>query len=283
MIKICHLRGRKNYWLSPAGALKKWQRKFYMLPIWEKEYQVNFLDYRRQIRNIIIQSVVDTKEYDIICYNNEELQDVLKQIKDDDVISFHSQDDDDIHLGCTVHNDTLPSGIYNTPNLTINWRNTTLNRATDKPTRFTVRQLLSGVRGGKQHITGSCNLIMVGEFFNFKELLNFISCNSFESRSRFNSFIFNEKKHQHRRVRRVHTHDHKLNVNYLSDPINIEFKHFFSFSYLDRLHKRVELINLGLKTIFTKEYNIIKNCNIENVSYWDQFKSIYEDLYKKLH
>lgn len=284
MLKICHLRGEKNYWNNTKPTIKKWYKKLPMIPIWEELYNFNFLEYRKKIRKIIIQSIVNSKEYDIICYNDEDLQDTLKQIKDNETISFHSQDDDDIYLGCDVHNNKIPIGIYNAPNLAINWRNSMLS--IDKKISATPYDFLSGM-SRKKYITGSCNLIIVSPFSVVKDFLNFISLRSFNSRHCFNSFIFNWKDNPtYRKSRSLgisFNSDHNLKINTLKEPINIEFKHFFSFTYLQRLHKTVDIKSVKLKNIFEKEYKIINNCNILNVKYWDQFKIIYRDFYKKIN
>ena len=277
MLKICHLRGEKNYWNNTKPIIKKWYKKLPLVPNWEKIYNFSFLDYRLKIREIVIQSIIDSKEYDIICYNDEELQNTLKQINDKEIISFHSQDDDDIYLGCDIHNNNTPIGIYNTPNLVLNWRHKMFN--SNKKISGTPNDYFSWMKH-KKNITGSCNLLMVSPFLVLKELLNFISLNSFDSRHRFNSFIFNWKDAP---KYRVHTNDHNLKINFLKNPINIEFKHFFSFTYLHELHKTVDIKNIILKDIFLQEYTKINNCNFLNVKYWDQFKIIYRDFYKEVN
>ena len=311
MIKICHLRGDKNYWniTDPTDHPNSdWRaahhHKFHIFKIWEKIRNFNFLDYRKKIRDVVIQSIIDSNEYDIICYNDEEFKQTLSKINDNDIIGIHCQDDDDLYLGSTL-SDTLEKGIYNAPNLVVNYRNKTYVKDCFK--EVTAAELLQGQAGSKVNITGSCNLIMVGDFYIFKDILNSVANNSFGSRHRLNGFIFNW---DHTIKYRIHEHNHELPIKRLIDPITIEYKHFFSFGCLCDLHREsrikfdkdgnikkkvqagplakiessnLELIDKIMCDLFYKEYSRTKNINIKDVIYWNQLQAVYEDFNKKLH
>jgi len=310
MLKICHLRGDKNYWKQTASdghRCKAWSsaisRKFHVFKTWEKIRNFNFLDYRKKIRDVVIQSIIDSNEYDIICYNDEEFKQTLSEINDNDIIGIHSQDDDDIYLG-SILSDTLKKGIYNAPNLVLSYRNKIYVKDCFK--EIMVAELLQGQSPSKVNITCSCNLIMVGEYFNFKEILNGIANHSFGSRHRLNGFIFNW---DHTSQYRVHEHDHELPIKSLTDPINLEFKHFFSFGYLCDLHRplkikfdkdgnirkkrepgalagiensNLELIDKIMCDLFCKQYSYVKNMNIKDVVYWNDIKEIYNNFSQQI-
>ena len=119
MIKICHLRGDKNYWSSELRDVRRNKPgTTYGNPtiiyMWGELLNFNYLTYRKKIRDIVKNSIIDSKEYDIICDNDEEFKNTIKTLKDSDEILIHSQDDDDIYVSGGVKDD-IPDGIYNTP------------------------------------------------------------------------------------------------------------------------------------------------------------------------
>ena len=60
--------------------------KFKALATWEKIREFNFLDYRKKIRDVVIRSIIDSNEYDIICLNDEEFEQVINKINNKDII-----------------------------------------------------------------------------------------------------------------------------------------------------------------------------------------------------
>lgn len=291
MIKICHLRGNKNYWCDVKRT------KFKALATWEKIRGFNFLDYRKKIRDVIIRSIIDSNEYDIICLNDEEFEQVINKINNKDIISIHSQDDDDIYLGGIIHNN-LKHGIYNAPCLVLNHRNSIY--IADGFKEVEAAKLLQGQRSGHRScssapkryttsMTGSCNLIMIGHFYIFKNILKDIAKNSLHTRNRINRFIFNQPKpgseiYEYKR--------HTLPIKYISNPVNLEFKHFFSYTCVHRLDNSTDLNidNTNLKLVdeimcdlFCKEYSYIKNLNIKDVVYWNDIKEIYNNFCQEIN
>jgi hypothetical protein len=299
MLKVCHIRGEKDYWNGGTRWSKRIKQHYTALTAWEQIREFNILDYRKKIRDVVVRSIIDSNEFDIICYNDEEFKRTLSEINDNDIIGIHSQDDDDIYLG-GVLNDNLKQGIYNTPYTKFGWE----FPYHDEETTINVSDLLHRndkcSTDGLPRKTGSCNLIMVGEFFNFKNILNDMVRNSFETMTRLNTFIF-DWDGQGQKL---------LPIYNIPDIISIEVKGFFCMSYMQFLHKprgrrleqlagrlskiatfneeqvpeylkdssNVELIDKTMCSLFLDEYSRVKNININNVKYWDDIKKVHEEF-----
>tara|TARA_R110002051_G_scaffold257730_2_gene316722 strand:- start:101 stop:1030 length:930 start_codon:yes stop_codon:yes gene_type:complete len=299
MLKVCHIRGEKDYWNGGTRWSKRIKQHYTALTAWEQIRGFNILDYKKKIRDVAVRSIIDSNEFDIICYNDEEFKRTLSEINDNDIIGIHSQDDDDIYLG-GVLNDNLKRGIYNTPYTKFGWE----FPYHDEETTINVSDLLHRndkySTDGLPRKTGSCNLIMVGEFFNFKTILNDMARNSFETMTRLNTFIF-DWDGQGQKL---------LPIYNIPDIISIEVKGFFCMSYMQFLHKsrgrrleqlagrlskiatfneeqvpeylkdssNVELIDKTMCSLFLDEYSRVKNININNVKYWDDIKKVHEEF-----
>ena len=261
MVKICHIRGNKNYWLSS----NKHYTKYPIITKWQKIRNFRYLDYRKKIRDVVVKSIIDSQEYDIICYNDEELKDILRQLKDSDIITIHSQDDDDIYIGGII-NDDLKQGIYNTPYV--------------KFDQFSIAKLLEKHNGKKLVINiedlykrknnkyGSCNLIIKSKYKEIKNIINDIASNSFYTRNRIRRFI---------------EQNEILPNNDVSNIINIEIKSFFSLTFLKRIRISLENINEKLLDdklyeIFMQEFYIINNINIIDIKRWSEIQDIYKQF-----
>jgi len=313
MLKVCHIRGEKDYWKGGTRWSKRLREHYTALTAWEQIRGFNILDYRKKIRDVVVRSIIDSNEFDIICYNDEEFKRTLSEINDNDIIGIHSQDDDDIYLG-GVLNDSLKEGIYNTPYIRFGWdfpyhdKETTIN-VSDLLHRHD--KCLTDGRVERTIKTGSCNLLMVGEFFTLKNILNDIAQQSFETSTRINAFIFDWFKITPRVCQP--REQQLLPVYDIPDIISIEVKGFFCLSYMQFLHKgprqgiygplskigtliggeppnefqvaeylkdssNVELIDKIMCGLFLDEYSRIKNININNVIYWDEIKKIHEEF-----
>ena len=177
MLKICHLRGPKEYWLQ------KLIKNYYLITKWQEIRQFNFLEYRKRIRDIVISSIKNSNEYDVICYNDEELKLLLSKLNVYESILYHSQDDDDIYVGKNLTN-KLSDGVYHTPYVVFD--------------KFLVKKLhdkreyiidLEQLYKRSSNKTGSCNLIIQSKYIHIKPLLNSIVNNSFYTRNRIRGFF----------------------------------------------------------------------------------------------
>jgi hypothetical protein len=257
MLKICHLRGQKDYWL------KKPKIKNQILTEWEKLKNFNFLEYRKKIRNIVISSIKKSKDYNIICYNDQELQTLLTKIKDNEKIIYHSQDDDDIYVGKNTTN-KLQDGFNHTPYVIFNEH---LVHQLYKKNEFetTIPQLYTK----KRNKPGSCNLIIQSTYKYVKPLITSMSIKSFYSRKRIRQFIETTQ----------------LQQNNIKDIINIELKSFFSLTYLkqkQKIYNNTDNLNEFMTELFEREYNYIKSIKIKDVEEWEHLKNVYKEFKDKV-
>ena len=257
MLKICHLRGPKEYWL------KKIKGKYPIINEWAKLKNFNFLEYRKKIRNIVISSIKRSEEYNVICYNDSELQALLPRIKNNENILFHSQDDDDIYVGGNVTSN-LQEGIYHTPYVVFN-EHLAQKLHNNKEFEITTPQLYKR----KRNKHGSCNMIIQSKYEYIKPLIIDISLKSFYTRNKIRQFIKTVP----------------LQQTDINDIINIELKSFFSLTYLkkkQRIYKNTNNLNEVMTQLFTQEYDNIMSIKIKNVKEWEELKSVYKEFKNKV-
>lgn len=282
MIKICHLRGPKEYWLKKSKKRPSLYGKDTDLPYlteWQKIKNFNYLEYREKIRNIVISSIKRSNDYNIICYNDQELQTLLTKIKDNEKIIYHSQDDDDIYVGKNITS-KLQDGFNHTPYVVI-WSSGHPRHADPRldmlpaagETEMTIPQLYTR----KRNKAGSCNLIIQSTYENIKPLIVSMSEKSFYTRKRIRQFIKTTQ----------------LQQNNIKDIINIELKSFFSLTYLkqkQRLYNRdysnpnnnTDNLNEFMTRLFEREYNYIRSINIKDVEEWEHLKNVYKEFKDKV-
>lgn len=114
MLKVCHLRGNKDYWKTHDMLYCFLQHPFFpyysnIVKLWDKLLNINYLTFRKQIRDIIINSIKEKNYFDLILKNNQSCKEFLNK-KTNKNILFFQQDDDDIFLGIP-NTDTIKNGI----------------------------------------------------------------------------------------------------------------------------------------------------------------------------
>ena len=257
MLRICHLRGPKNYWLY------KLKINYPIIAEWQKIKQFSLLDYRKKIRNIVITSIIKSNDYDVICYNDEELKHLLNKLSTNETILYHSQDDDDIYVGKNLTNN-LSNGIYHTPYVIFN---KSLVNKLHKNNEFDIE--VGQLYKRRRNKFGSCNLIIQSKYSYIKPILNSIINNSFYTRQRLRSFFNNTT----------------LEQTQLTDIINIEIKSFFSLTFLKKLQRVYDKntdLNELMSNTFMEEFNNIHSINIKNITEWEDLKNIYKEFAKNI-
>lgn len=114
MYKICHIRCNREYWndLNVFSRLKK--NKFYpyysnIVKLWNETLKIDYLTFRKLIRDIIINKIKEKKYFDLILEDNQSCENWLTTNSSDNIL-FYQQDDDDIFLGLPA-NTKLADGI----------------------------------------------------------------------------------------------------------------------------------------------------------------------------
>ena len=112
---ICHIRCNDKYW-EELNVYKDWvnhkdQYNYYkqIIKIWDEELKIKHLTFRKQIRDIIINSIIDTGSFDTILESNQHCKKYFENRSSENII-FFQQDDDDIFLFLPKLHD-LQSGI----------------------------------------------------------------------------------------------------------------------------------------------------------------------------
>ena len=87
MIKICHIRGDKEYW-NNFKLYKFWDNQpslcLYenVCSLWNEHLKINYLDFRLHIRRLVLEHIVNCNDFDFIFYNDEEFKTFLKDNND---------------------------------------------------------------------------------------------------------------------------------------------------------------------------------------------------------
>ena len=113
MRKICHIRCNDKYWeklniYSRYAKIKK-QYNYYekIIELWDKSLKIKHLNFRKKIRDIIIDHISITGCFDIILESNQCCEQYFKNNSSENVI-FYQQDDDDIFLFLPKSQDLYP-------------------------------------------------------------------------------------------------------------------------------------------------------------------------------
>ena len=102
-MKICHIRGRENYWKDLLSVEKDFSHQVYgsALPkfkTWDDNFNINYKDFRYQLRKIALNNIKESNIFDIICNNDEEFYCLLNSLPRYKNIVVYQQDDDDLFL-----------------------------------------------------------------------------------------------------------------------------------------------------------------------------------------
>tara|TARA_Y100000361_G_C11160876_1_gene347226 strand:+ start:770 stop:1549 length:780 start_codon:yes stop_codon:yes gene_type:complete len=102
-MKICHIRGRENYWKDLLLVEKDFSHQVYgtVLPkikTWNETFNINYKDFRYQLRKIVLNNIKQSNIFDIICNNDEEFYHLLNSLPRYKNIVIYQQDDDDLFL-----------------------------------------------------------------------------------------------------------------------------------------------------------------------------------------
>jgi len=260
MRKICHIRCNNYYWreLDLSGHYTNWtkaksQFKYYtqIINLWDKNLKIKYLPFRKQIRDLILDSISNIGCFDIILESNQHCEEYFNKHTSSDIL-FYQQDDDDIFL-CLPTLDELSDGIN------------IFNYSFIDP--------VAGRRkkGYKQRP------------FGFDQSTNRIQSN--------HSLIYNKNNYidiiNHKLYEAGHTYYDKLVQTYKSTifdyPISIQFYHLHSISVWKQHFIRCKL-NYTEKDIFIdyvsnyiKELDIIYNAN-NNIPLLNDINSLYKQL-----
>ena len=102
-LTICHIRGRKNYWedlylLEKDFSLQVYGQALPKIETWDKNFKINFKDFRYQLREVVLNNIKKSNIFDVISNNDEEFYELLNSIPRYNNIVVYQQDDDDIFL-----------------------------------------------------------------------------------------------------------------------------------------------------------------------------------------
>jgi len=109
MHKICHIRGDKDYWenlnIYPVFKNKKKLYKviFKIIKIWDESLNIPYLEFRKKIRDIVIENIEESNYFTTILKNNQECKEYFYNTKDKNIL-FYQQDDDDLFI-VDIHGD----------------------------------------------------------------------------------------------------------------------------------------------------------------------------------
>ena len=268
MIKVCHLRGTENYWLNNGTP---YENK--LIKVWEKIRGFSFLEYRKKIRDIVIKSIIDSNEFDIICYNDKDLKKTLGELSDSEIIGIHCQDDDDLYLG-GVLNDTLSLGTYISQYTRIS--STAILREIKKQNNQTGEITLTLDSFKCKKIYGSGNILLIDKLKNLNQLLYSIANRSFFTRGRIKEFIHKQQD---------------LPIKMVDKSISIEIKTFLSLTFYKHMHmytssliynKQEEYIDNIIYSCFINEYMTLQKLNLPNIPHWENIKKVWEQFYLQI-
>ena len=107
MKRICHIRSEKDYFLkknykkdfSSNEIFSDWEDEVDLfLSIWDSEFRINYMEFRRLIRNITISYIRKSNNFDLIFEDNCAFHEYLNRVSQTNNIIVFQQDDDDIFL-----------------------------------------------------------------------------------------------------------------------------------------------------------------------------------------
>ena len=107
MKRICHIRSEKDYFLkknykkdfSSNEIFSEWENEVDLfLNIWNSEFCINYMEFRKLIRNTVINYIKKSNNFDLIFENNSDFHEYLNNTSQTSNIILYQQDDDDIFL-----------------------------------------------------------------------------------------------------------------------------------------------------------------------------------------
>lgn len=266
-MKICHIRGKENYWEQVFDHIKypdfTYRDCIYLL---YRKLNIDYFDYRKKIRDIIINDIHENSTFDVICYNDTELYELCQQINDNTNITYYAQDDDDIFLGPIERNQE--NGLHISKNTFLYPKN-----ILRKNNKFS---FLKNNNIQVQHLAinspiGSCNVIIQEKFKHLKQELVTIC-----------------KKSEHACTttpRRVI--DSKLyNVFYNDEILSIHILHSLSLTFLRKMANYLGDVNSSavvIKALMLNHNNTVLKINIPDVPVWGHIKKTITQLNEELH
>jgi len=123
IIRICHIRGEREYWTKKDHTYK-WCNinpnitTNVIFDCWNKLCKIEYYSFRKQVRDIIIDKIIKTNEFDEICLDNESLSTLTATLSPQNNILYFAQDDDDLFLG-GITSEFYNTGVYHTLNVRI--------------------------------------------------------------------------------------------------------------------------------------------------------------------
>jgi|10_taG_2_1085330.scaffolds.fasta_scaffold06485_4 hypothetical protein len=103
MEKICHIRGNKNYWEN-LNIYPRFKRKKHLyecmctiIKIWDETLNIPYLEFRKKIRDIVIENIKTSNYFDTIIENNQECKEYFYNSTEKNIL-FYQQDDDDLFI-----------------------------------------------------------------------------------------------------------------------------------------------------------------------------------------
>ena len=100
MIKVCHIRGKPNYWQNFKDADRisgspLLENRNLIYDCWEQYFNTSYIDFKLKIREKVLNYIKQQNIFDTILYNDDQYNTFIKKCIDTDIV-LYSQDDDDI-------------------------------------------------------------------------------------------------------------------------------------------------------------------------------------------
>lgn len=115
MRKICHIRCNDKYWekLNVYSDWKKAKKRYIyftkIIELWNKHLKIDYLSFRKQIRDLVINYITNKNIFDILLHNNQDCEKYFRDNNSENTI-LYQQDDDDIFLDLPPINE-LEDGV----------------------------------------------------------------------------------------------------------------------------------------------------------------------------
>ena len=266
-MKICHIRGQENYWEQGLDRIKypdfTYRDCIYLL---YRKLNIDYFDYRKKIRDIIINDIREKSTFDVICYNDTELYELCQQINDNTNITYYAQDDDDIFLSPIERNQE--NGLHISKNIVLYPKNILY-----KNKKFS---FLKDNNIQVQHLAinspvGSCNVIIQEKFKHLKQELLTICKKSEHACTNIPRGIIDKKS---------------CNVFYNDEILSIHILHSLSLTVLRKIANYLGDENSTapvIKAIMLNHNNTLLKINIPDVPVWDHIKETISELNEELH
>ena len=231
MEKICHIRCEKDYFFkknykkdfSSNEMFSSWEDEIDLfLSIWDREFRINYMEFRRLIRNITISYIKKSNNFDIIFEDNWAFHEYLNSVPQTKNIIVFQQDDDDIFLNIPFKK--LQLGV---------------NRFMF--TRFSYNHFLKRGFLTKTLDKKANKLYLHSNNYVFKTQVDNLNYNNYGA---INRLTKSEWYSSHTRFLDM-VDDHKLPVtDYFNDIIAIHMCHISSISNIKKIFKKSTDINI---------------------------------------